>query len=173
MIWELVAALVLGCVGVWFMLAPLVRLGPQVMPAPADPFDIEETERSRAVEALREIEFDRATGKLSDDDYGALKSRYTAIAVEAIRQERAALPDDAALEAMIATRRRGGDAGMCPTCGPRPESDAAFCSSCGLRLPTGRFCTACWGALRVVGQFCEKCGVGVADGKRFTVDSRP
>ncbi|HET9604536.1 MAG TPA: zinc ribbon domain-containing protein [Gemmatimonadales bacterium] len=158
MIWELVAAVVLGCAGVWFMLAPLVQLTPQAMPVPADPFDREETERSRAVEALREIEFDRATGKLSDDDYGALRSRYTAIAVQAIREERAAVPDDAALEAMIAARRQGVAAGTCPTCGPRPESDAAFCSSCGLRLPTGRFCTACAAALPEDGTFCERCG---------------
>jgi hypothetical protein len=38
-----------------------------------------------AVGALREIEFDRATGKLSDADYAALKSRYTAEALEAMR----------------------------------------------------------------------------------------
>jgi hypothetical protein len=30
-----------------------------------------------AIDALREIEFDRATGKLSDDDYAALKTEYT------------------------------------------------------------------------------------------------
>jgi hypothetical protein len=159
MIWELIAALVLGCAGVWFLLAPLVRLSPPVIPAPADPFDVEDTERGRAVEALREIEFDRATGKLSDDDYGALKSRYTAIAVEAMRQERAALPDDATLEAMIATRRHGAAPGACVTCGPRPESDAVFCSTCGSRLSTGRFCASCSAVLRVDGLHCEACGV--------------
>ena len=158
MIWELVAALVLGCAGVWFMLSPLVRLTPDVMPPPADPFDVEDSERSRAVEALREIEFDRATGKLSDDDYGTLKSRYTALAVQAMRQERAAEPDDDSLEAMIAARRRGGTAVGCLTCGPRPESDAAFCSSCGMRLPTGRFCAACSAPLPQDAGFCERCG---------------
>ena len=158
MIWELVAALVLGGVGVWFMLSPLVRLSPQALPPPAEPFDVEETERSRAVEALREIEFDRATGKLSDEDYGALKSRYTALAVKAMRQERAAEPDDASLEAMIAARRQGSAVGACPTCGLRPESDAVFCSSCGVRLPTGRFCTACAAPLPQDAGFCERCG---------------
>jgi hypothetical protein len=173
MIWELVAAVVLGCAGVWFMLSPLVRLSPQVAPPPADPFDVEETERSRAVEALREIEFDRATGKLSDDDYGALKSRYTALAVQAMRQERAAEPDDDSLEAMISARRHGGTPGTCPTCGPRPESDAAFCSSCGTRLPTGRFCSACAAPLPQDGRFCERCGAEAADGQRSTVNCRP
>ena len=35
----------------------------------------------RAVYALREVEYARATGKLSDDDYAALRSAYTAEAV--------------------------------------------------------------------------------------------
>src|SRR4051812_50019664 len=38
-----------------------------------------------AVVALREIEFDRATGKLSDSDYGELKTRYTEHALAAMR----------------------------------------------------------------------------------------
>ena len=38
-----------------------------------------------AVVALREIEFDRATGKLSDTDYAELKSRYTERALAAMR----------------------------------------------------------------------------------------
>src|SRR5205085_10362749 len=38
-----------------------------------------------AIVALREIEFDRATGKLSDSDYAELKSRYTARALAAMR----------------------------------------------------------------------------------------
>ena len=37
--------------------------------------------------ALREIEFDRATGKLSDADYDFLKARYTARALDALRQD--------------------------------------------------------------------------------------
>ena len=40
--------------------------------------------------ALREIEFDRETGKLSDADYSELKARYTEAAVLAMRQEDAA-----------------------------------------------------------------------------------
>jgi hypothetical protein len=92
----------------------------------------EPTDTERAVDALREIEFDRATGKLSDDDYAALKSAYTAEAVQAMRaSDAAAAPDDEA-EALIERYRDAGVA--CPTCGERPEPAAAFCSSCGRRL---------------------------------------
>src|SRR5438067_8097812 len=40
-----------------------------------------------ALRALKEIEFDRATGKLSDADYDTLKARYTAEALAALRAE--------------------------------------------------------------------------------------
>ena len=66
-----------------------------------------------AVDALRELEFDRATGKISDDDYVSLKARYTNKAL---------------------TVMRAGDRLVCDKCGPRPEPDAAFCSNCGAPL---------------------------------------
>ena len=42
-----------------------------------------------AIDALREIEFDRATGKLSDDDYSALKTEYTRTALVEMRSRAA------------------------------------------------------------------------------------
>jgi len=66
-----------------------------------------------AVDALRELEFDRETGKISDSDYEPLKARYT----------------EQALAVM-----RAGTAAVCETCGPRPERDAEFCSNCGSAL---------------------------------------
>lgn len=161
MIWELLAALVLGIGAVWFILVPMRRPGLPAARA-VDPFDAEETRSGRAVDALREIEFDRATGKLSDEDYASLKARYTGLAVQAMRDERAAAPDDADIEAMIAARREGAAENTCITCGPRPEPDAVFCSTCGLRLPTGRYCSACSAAIPSDGRFCERCGVKAA-----------
>jgi ribosomal protein L40E len=68
---------------------------------------------TRAVDALRELEFDRETGKISDSDYEPLKARYT----------------EQALAVM-----RAGSASVCEKCGPRPERDAEFCSNCGSAL---------------------------------------
>lgn len=41
-----------------------------------EPPDPEETARGRALLALKEIEFDRATGKLSEEDYRVLRQRH-------------------------------------------------------------------------------------------------
>jgi ribosomal protein L40E len=66
--------------------------------------------QSPAVDALRELEFDRQTGKISDSDYEPLKARYTAQALAVMR---------------------AGNSPVCEKCGPRPELDAEFCSKCG------------------------------------------
>jgi Double zinc ribbon len=121
-------------------------------------------ERDDAVDALREIEFDQATGKLSDADYTTMKATYTERALVAMRAADAAgvrpaddaplAPDDA-VEAVIA-RFKGGPR-SCAECGPRPESDAAYCSSCGGYL-AGR-CAECDAPVREAGaRFCADCG---------------
>jgi len=109
-----------------------------------------------AVVALREIEFDRATGKLSDADYAQLKEQYT---LEALARMRRAGPavgtveDD--LEATIRAYR--AERPSCAQCGPRPEADAVFCSNCGQYLP-GR-CEQCGQSVEEAGaRFCSACG---------------
>ena len=128
------------------------------------------TAREEAVAALREVEFDRETGKLSDSDYSTLKGRYTAEAIAAMRAEApeltlsstggarqagdAAVPDDI-VEAEI--RRARSAPPECLTCGPRPEPDAAYCSTCG-RYLAGR-CAGCGAPATEAGaRFCANCG---------------
>ena len=45
-----------------------------------------QSEREMALSALRDLEDDRATGKVSDADYEALKARYTERAVFVLQQ---------------------------------------------------------------------------------------
>jgi hypothetical protein len=111
---------------------------------------------SDAVVALREIEFDRVTGKLSDADYSELKTRYTGRALEAMRAAPtdAATVEDAAEAAVSAYRAR---LRSCARCGPRPEPDAVYCSSCGTYLP-GK-CEGCGASVEESGAaFCSHCG---------------
>lgn len=111
-----------------------------------------------AVVALREIEFDRATGKLSDADYDELKARYTARALEAIRSSADGTTDDAAEAAVLAYRAR---IKSCARCGPRPEPDATYCSNCGRFLPGA--CGSCGQAVTEPGAaFCTSCGRSLA-----------
>jgi hypothetical protein len=110
-----------------------------------------------ALRALKEIEFDRATGKLSDADYEQLKAKYTESALAAMRGE-------ARLTAGAGpgiTKSRPAIA--CPDHGPRPESDAVFCSDCGRRLGTAQgYCARCGTALEDDARYCNRCGARVA-----------
>lgn len=114
-----------------------------------------------AVQALREIEFDRETGKLSDSDYAALKSRYTREALAAMRDEDAGVagPSGDAAEAVILQYRRRQLG--CSVCGPRPEPDAIYCSTCGRYLAAS--CAHCHAPITEIGaRYCAACGETLA-----------
>lgn len=114
-----------------------------------------------AVQALREIEFDRETGKLSDTDYGVLKTRYTREAVAAFREQESEISGEAgdAAEAVI-LRYRQRQLG-CSECGPRPEPDAVYCSNCGRYLAAT--CAKCHAPVTEIGaRFCRSCGESLA-----------
>lgn len=116
-----------------------------------------------AVVALREIEFDRVTGKLSDADYDELKARYTARALEAMRAAAATAEPvsgspgsaDEAIEAAVRAYRERLHS--CAACGPRPEPDAVYCSNCGRYLLGA--CDGCGASITETGAaFCASCG---------------
>ena len=166
---EVLAAALVGVAALWLVLQPLIAPG-RLSAAVYEPLDPEETPRGVALAALKEIEFDRETGKLSDEDYAFLKGKYTGAALEALRAEGGAVPTgrpaQAAvpgtggdLEHMIAARVRAlrsvatsapPGALACPTCGPRPEPErcsvppAASGSSRAGRVPAvaPRWCRA-------------------------------
>lgn len=157
-------ALVLGTLlavgALAYVLYPLFFGVPRVRVASAES---RAAEGDSAIVALREIEFDRATGKLSDVDYAALKARYTREALAVMRQTepgaQSAAPSDDELEAAVrAYRERHA---VCSTCGPRPESDAIFCSTCGRYLRDR--CADCGAPVDALdARYCVSCGKSLA-----------
>jgi hypothetical protein len=165
---EVIAAILVGLAVLAVVLDPLLRNAAPSAPPAVEPEDLEETPKGIALAALGEIEFDRATGKLSDEDYAALKAKYSEQALALLRAEQeteaaGAAPDR--IEAMVEARLRairGTESVVCTRCGPRPEADAIYCSNCGDRIGgTGR-CAACGAELHPDGRFCESCGAAVA-----------
>jgi predicted nucleic acid-binding Zn ribbon protein len=110
-----------------------------------------------AILALREIEFDRATGKLSEADYAELKRTYSGLALTELRGAKEAVnaqpldPIEARVLAYRMTHRE------CPTCGLRPEPNAIYCSTCGGYLE--RVCPVCKAEItEQSAAFCSTCG---------------
>lgn len=177
---ELITGALVAIAAVALVLEPLVRGARPGAFLPHDahlfeePLEIEESRspKVRALLALREIEFDRATGKLSDEDYTKLKQRFEERALTAIREEEAALEthdadtaqvDDPAERAVL--QMRGAMERACTSCGVRPETGAVFCSRCGRSLLSDNAQPRCWmcGAeLESDAGFCGQCGVALS-----------
>lgn len=145
----------------YFVLLPILR--PPADPAGSDALAGDEGEdpdddtspQTVALRALKEIEFDRATGKLSDTDYEQLKAKYMSEALAALRGETGPVP--AAASTFPVSRV------PCPEHGVRPELDAQFCSECGRRLGTAPgYCARCGRALETDARYCNACGGRVA-----------
>jgi hypothetical protein len=114
-----------------------------------------EREKMLVLRSIKEVEFDRAMGKISDADFSEVAGRLRARAAGLLRQ----LDADgtgyrALIERELATRVGRGPAapsgvnagraaeaapppaapGTCADCGTANDADARFCKACGARL---------------------------------------
>ena len=163
---ELIVGILVATGATYYVLRPILRPEPEGVGMPSgegdegdDPGD-DLSPQAVALRALKEIEFDRATGKLSDADYDDLHAKYQAAALAALRAEQGAAsreprPAPAPRSPLLAP--------TCPVDGPRPEPDAVFCSACGRRLGTAPgYCARCGSALDTDARYCNRCGSRVA-----------
>jgi hypothetical protein len=169
---ELIGGILLAAGAVYFVLQPILRPGSSggeerdagSVDEGDDPDD-DFSPRAVALRALKEIEFDRATGKLSDADYDNLKTKYTTEALAALRADAtgSGMRDAGSVSGAGSHPASRIPHPTCPTHGPRPESDAAFCSECGRRLATAPgYCARCGSALEHDAHYCHSCGARVA-----------
>jgi hypothetical protein len=125
-LWSAVAAVV-GFVG-W----PLFGRGAAGADTAAEVLPPLERDKLEAYAAIKEAEFDRRMGKLSDDDFAALTQRYRQQALTAI----AAI--EQARRAAEGPRRTARSApvrfAFCPSCGSRLTARSHYCSACGRAL---------------------------------------
>jgi hypothetical protein len=141
---EPIAAAIIGLALLWLVLQPILAPG-TTRTGELDFPDPEETPRGQALLALKEIEFDRATGKLSDSDYSALHTHYTVVAV-------AALEPRQTTHCLIHGDCDLTEAAFCPICGAGLVTNDGLCVGCGRPLPTdAAFCPGCGTAVRPVG----------------------
>ena len=162
---ELALAILLAAGTVYFVLLPIFRVTPSEGEGEEEggsEGEEDQSPRAVALRALKEIEFDRATGKLSDADYDALKKQYTTLALEALRDAGGGMRD-----AAVAERPTHPASPIprppCSVHGPRSEPGAQFCAECGRRLSSAHgFCGRCGAALEAEAHFCNACGARVA-----------
>ena len=101
-----------------------------------------EQEKANTLRTIKELEFDRAMGKMSEDDFREMSLRLRARAGRLIRQLESGSGYRSKIEQDLA--KRLGDhavpghavAGkrVCQACATTNDVDAKFCKSCGERL---------------------------------------
>ena len=138
--------LVVAVVAVGLVLDPILRPRQAVAVPDVEPEDDpKEVKKELALAALKEIEFDRATGKLSDGDYQTMLARYTKDAVEALREA----------EAPAAA---GGNGHGATAAGAADDPVERLIAEARKASKGKRFCTSCGAVLEGSGRFCMECG---------------
>ena len=144
-------------------------------------------ERDRVLNALQELDFDFALGKIPEEDYPGQRQRLLANGAEVLRQldalQEGETDDDvdARLEAAIASRRADAERAAAPATAHAAEAlsaaeeggapVAALDDELEVLLANRRrarreksagFCPQCGGALQKSDRFCPKCGNSLA-----------
>ncbi|MBI5877955.1 MAG: hypothetical protein HZB53_09905 [Chloroflexi bacterium] len=94
--------------------------------------------REQAFDALRDFEFDHATGKLSESDYKNLRTRYETRAATILQQIDTLTATQSAAPAANAPKRRAKTTPaanhVCPQCQAPAEAGDRFCMKCGAKI---------------------------------------
>lgn len=111
-----------------------------------------EREKALALRSIKELEFDRAMGKVSERDFAEMSGRLRARATRLMRQLDASVGYRAEIDREIARRVGAGsvaatrDVGQgvparplasCASCSTHNDPDARFCKQCGKALEAG------------------------------------
>lgn len=141
-----------------------------VLDDPEDPQSSLLWQKESSYAAIRELDFDYHTGKISEGDYEELYGSLKADALRAIkgieegeseyqRELDVELEEEIKERRGIQTKQGGedeGDAGVCPACGAGATAGSKFCFSCGTRF--GWVCTGCRSINSPEAGFCRNCG---------------
>ena len=98
-----------------------------------------EQEKALAFRTIKELEFDRAMGKVSDDDFREMSVRLRARAARLMKQLDTGASYRPQIEQEVAKRmEKSGEksqaAPACVKCASTNDPDARFCKNCGERL---------------------------------------
>lgn len=112
-------------------------------------------QREAILAALRDLDFDFKTGKISEKDYQPLRAQLLAEAAQFIEAEK---KGDEQLEQMIQSQRKvKRQENKCPHCEAPVWAGQRFCSKCGFELNT-ELCPSCGKKIQSRDLFCSSCG---------------
>ncbi len=127
------------------------------------------SQRDATYAAIKELEFDRAMGKLSDADYRGMRAKYETKAVAILQeldglkkaplQRARSVESSDSIEQEVQRLRRTA---QCPKCSTPHSASDAFCAKCGTPL-RGIRCPKCGTRAATGDRFCARCGAVLAE----------
>ena len=98
-----------------------------------------EREKTLVLRAIKELEFDRAMGKVSEPDFKEMGGRLRARAIALIKQLDVDMPGyleaiERELSERLGLETETADLPVCAACDTANDVDARFCKSCGSAL---------------------------------------
>lgn len=173
MILALLAAL--GAIVVAFVLYPVFteattgaafdpgELDPELDPSLSELRD----KKARLYESIRELDFDKAAGKISEADFESARTDYLSQVSAVIAQLDALAPPEPKpasshpTEKPAAKEKPGAEPGLeCGSCGESNPNGSKFCLECGKSLV--KTCGSCGESLPPNARFCYACGEKVS-----------
>jgi hypothetical protein len=110
-------------------LAALLGRGGEVAPLLERRREILEKEKALVLRSIKELEFDRAMGKIGESDFSEIGSRLRARALALMEDLERTTPllEEVQVRPVETTLVRRA----CPTCGTSNDVDAKYCKQCG------------------------------------------
>jgi hypothetical protein len=111
--------------------------------------------RNVVLAALRDLDFDYKTGKVSEEDYQPVRNQLMAEAAQYLAQEE---KEAERLEALIQSRRKAQqEDSKCGHCDAPVRAGQCFCSRCGSAV-NNELCPSCGKNIKAEDLFCPSCG---------------
>ena len=112
-------------------------------------------QRDAVLSALRELDFDFRTGKISEEDYTPLRTQLMAEAAQYVEAEE---KESEQLESLIRNRRATQKQNLrCEYCDAPIQTGQRFCSKCGSAINYEQ-CPSCGKKIQAGDLFCSSCG---------------
>jgi len=110
--------------------------GTEPLPLPVNTYEELLREKALVLRSIKELEFDKSMGKISEADFADISSRLRARAMSLMADlDRAPVaPAAKRAAAPVSTPAVAPDALACAACGTVNDMDARFCKSCGSGL---------------------------------------
>jgi hypothetical protein len=130
------AVICAGFVGLMMSRAVTGFFQPKTAAEPLAPHSREALQREKqlVLRSIKELEFDKAMGKISETDFASISAGLRARALTLMRDLDRPDADETRAPTSAAQSPAAAASATCASCGTPNDTDARFCKSCGTRM---------------------------------------